>query len=110
MGTPGRAPGRPAGTTPEAVLDAATRRFLRGERVDLAGLSAELGVSRPTLYRWFGSRDDLIGSRKAGRMSLFITGTDTGVGKTHTAVQLLRLFARCGSQLRRNETDLLRRS
>jgi len=43
-------------------------------------------------------------------MSLFITGTDTGVGKTHTAVQLLRLFARRGSQLRRNETDLLRRS
>ena len=25
-------------------------------------------------------------------MSLFITGTDTGVGKTHTAVQLLRLL------------------
>ena len=23
-------------------------------------------------------------------MSLFLTGTDTGVGKTHTAVQLLR--------------------
>ena len=25
-------------------------------------------------------------------MSFFITGTDTGVGKTHTAVQLLRLL------------------
>lgn len=29
-------------------------------------------------------------------MSLFITGTDTGVGKTHTAVQLLRLLRAAG--------------
>ena len=30
-------------------------------------------------------------------MSLFITGTDTGVGKTHTAVQLLRLLRGVGT-------------
>ena len=30
-------------------------------------------------------------------MSLFITGTDTGVGKTHTAVQLLRLLRAAGA-------------
>lgn len=30
-------------------------------------------------------------------MSLFITGTDTGVGKTHTAVQLLRLLRATGT-------------
>lgn len=30
-------------------------------------------------------------------MSLFITGTDTGVGKTHTAVQLLRLLREAGA-------------
>ncbi len=30
-------------------------------------------------------------------MSLFITGTDTGVGKTHTAVQLLRLLRVAGT-------------
>ena len=30
-------------------------------------------------------------------MSLFITGTDTGVGKTHTAVQLLRLLRASGT-------------
>jgi len=29
-------------------------------------------------------------------VSLFITGTDTGVGKTHTAVQLLRLLGASG--------------
>src|SRR5204862_3376344 len=37
-----------------------------------------------------------IGARKASRVSLFITGTDTGVGKTHTAVQLLRLLRASG--------------
>ena len=30
-------------------------------------------------------------------MSLFITGTDTGVGKTHTAAQLLRLLREAGT-------------
>ena len=30
-------------------------------------------------------------------MSLFITGTDTGVGKTHTAVRLLRLLRAAGT-------------
>ena len=30
-------------------------------------------------------------------MSLFITGTDTGVGKTHTAIQLLRLLRVAGT-------------
>ena len=30
-------------------------------------------------------------------MSLFITGTDTGVGKTHTAIQLLRLLRASGT-------------
>ena len=31
-------------------------------------------------------------------MSLFITGTDTGVGKTHTAIQLLRLLRASGTR------------
>src|SRR5437762_6103110 len=37
-----------------------------------------------------------IGARKASRVSFFITGTNTGVGKTHTAVQLLRLLRASG--------------
>ena len=31
-------------------------------------------------------------------MSVFITGTDTGVGKTHTAIQLLRLLRASGTR------------
>jgi AcrR family transcriptional regulator len=52
--------GRPAAATRGDVVAAATRRFLAGERVDLLAIASELGVGRATLYRWFGSRGDLI--------------------------------------------------
>jgi len=40
---------------------AARRKFLRGERIDMQELAAELGVGRATLYRWVGGREQLIG-------------------------------------------------
>jgi AcrR family transcriptional regulator len=43
------------------VLDAALRRYLRGQRVDVQALAAEVGVGRTTLYRWFGTREQLVG-------------------------------------------------
>jgi AcrR family transcriptional regulator len=39
---------------------AARRRFLAGERVDMTALAAQLGVNRVTLYRWVGSREQLL--------------------------------------------------
>ena len=36
-------------------------RFLRGRRIDIRAIAAELGLARPTIYRWLGSREDLIG-------------------------------------------------
>ncbi len=53
--------GRPAAASREDVLDAALYRYLRGRRVDVQSLAAELGLGRTTIYRWFGSRDRLIG-------------------------------------------------
>jgi AcrR family transcriptional regulator len=53
--------GRPAAASREDVLDAATRRYLRGERIDVQAIAAELGLGRTTIYRWFGSREELIG-------------------------------------------------
>ncbi len=47
--------------TPADALYAARRRFLRGERVDMNELARELGIGRATLYRWVGSRDQLLG-------------------------------------------------
>jgi AcrR family transcriptional regulator len=43
------------------VLALAIHRYLRGVRVDVQALASELGIGRTTIYRWFGSRDDLIG-------------------------------------------------
>jgi AcrR family transcriptional regulator len=36
-------------------------RYLRGRRIDVQAIAAELGLGRATIYRWFGSREGLIG-------------------------------------------------
>jgi AcrR family transcriptional regulator len=38
----------------------ARARLLAGERIDMQQLAAELGVDRSTLFRWVGSRDQLV--------------------------------------------------
>ncbi|HEV3234293.1 MAG TPA: QsdR family transcriptional regulator [Candidatus Dormibacteraeota bacterium] len=54
--------GRPtASVGPLDAFHAARRHFLHGERVDMGELATELGVNRATLYRWVGSRDQLLG-------------------------------------------------
>jgi AcrR family transcriptional regulator len=56
-----RQPGRPSRASRKAALALAVRTYRRGERLDLQALAAELRISRASLYRWFGSREDLIG-------------------------------------------------
>ncbi|HEU5264148.1 MAG TPA: QsdR family transcriptional regulator [Gaiellaceae bacterium] len=58
--TPPRRGRRPA-VSREDVLDAALQRFLRGRRIDVRALASELGLGRTTIYRWFGSREGLLG-------------------------------------------------
>jgi AcrR family transcriptional regulator len=53
--------GRPAAASREDVLALAMHRYLRGRRVDVQAIAAELGLGRTTIYRWFGSREELIG-------------------------------------------------
>jgi AcrR family transcriptional regulator len=53
--------GRPAAASRQQVLDAALGQYLRGRRVELQAIAAELGLGRATIYRWFGSREELIG-------------------------------------------------
>jgi AcrR family transcriptional regulator len=53
--------GRPAAASREDVLAAAMYRYLRGQRVDVQAIASELGLGRTTVYRWFGSREGLIG-------------------------------------------------
>ncbi|MEX2555841.1 MAG: QsdR family transcriptional regulator [Actinomycetota bacterium] len=47
--------------TPDDLLDLARRHFVRGERLDVAGLGEELGISRATAYRWAGNEEELTG-------------------------------------------------
>jgi len=53
--------GRPPAASRDDVLDVALRRYLRGERIDVRAIAAELGLGRSTIYRWFGSREGLVG-------------------------------------------------
>src|SRR5436305_14956005 len=46
--------------TPAAAFHAARRMYLKGRRVDMQALAAELEVSRTTLYRWTGQREQLL--------------------------------------------------
>src|SRR3954453_18497516 len=59
--SPARPRGRPAAASRQDVLDAATQRYLRGQRIDVQASAAELGLGRVTIYRWFGSREELVG-------------------------------------------------
>jgi AcrR family transcriptional regulator len=43
------------------LLDLARRCFLRGERIQVEQLAAELGISRATAYRWAGNAEQLEG-------------------------------------------------
>jgi AcrR family transcriptional regulator len=54
--------GAAVGRRPSALdaFLAARRRFVAGERVDMTALAAQLGVNRVTLYRWVGSREQLL--------------------------------------------------
>lgn len=60
-------PAPPAATTPRAshFVRAAARWIDEGRRVDMQGLADELEVSRATLFRHVGGREDLIGAALA---------------------------------------------
>ncbi|WP_181783698.1 QsdR family transcriptional regulator [Pseudonocardia pini] len=45
---------------PMTAFRVARAAFQAGQRVDMRGLAGELGVNRATLYRWVGSREELL--------------------------------------------------
>jgi AcrR family transcriptional regulator len=60
-------------TSVEAILDA-TRRVIaeRGpEKLRMSAIAAEAGVSRPTLYRWFPTKDELLAAFTAYEEQVF---------------------------------------
>ena len=52
--------GEPPRPTALDAFRLARRKFLAAERVDMSALADELGVNRATLYRWVGTRDQLL--------------------------------------------------
>src|SRR3954471_15826903 len=46
--------------TPLDAFRLARRKFRAAERIDMTALAEELGVNRVTLYRWVGSREQLL--------------------------------------------------
>ncbi|GAB2509925.1 QsdR family transcriptional regulator [Nocardia heshunensis] len=71
-----RAPGRPASASPDDVLEAAIAVFLSGNRLDVNAIAAQLGVGRASIYRWFGSRDGLLGAAVARQLEKTVAHAD----------------------------------
>ncbi|WP_433562385.1 QsdR family transcriptional regulator [Nocardia sp. CA-151230] len=71
-----RAPGRPASASRDDVLEAAIVVFLSGKRVDVNAIAAQLGVGRASIYRWFGSRDGLLGAAVARQLERVVAHAD----------------------------------
>ena len=66
--------GRRPAASREDVLAVALDRYLHGRRIDVRAIAAELGLGRATVYRWFGSRDGLVGETVAlAAAPLFVT-------------------------------------
>lgn len=83
--------GRPATATREDVLHAVRRQYFAGQRVDVTIVARELGLGRATIYRWFGSRERLIGEMLASELEALV---DTARRKVRRrgARGLLQLF------------------
>lgn len=89
-----RAPGRPAAASRDDVLKAAVEVFLSGNRVDVNAIAAQLGLGRTSIYRWFGSRDGLLGAaiaRQLERMVAYAERTSDATG----AERLNEILDRC---------------
>src|SRR5947209_6718621 len=67
--------GRPATASREDVVRLVREQFLGCERVDLTVVAARLGLGRATIYRWFGSREKLLGLVIAEQMEQLIART-----------------------------------
>ena len=64
--------GRPATASRDDVLALVTELYLDGQRVDITVVAARLGLGRATIYRWFGSREALLGEVIARQLELLV--------------------------------------
>jgi AcrR family transcriptional regulator len=98
--------GRPATASREEVLAAAREQYLAGQRVDVTVIARNLGVSRATVHRWFGSRDRLLGEVLASELDRLIASIRRRT-RTRGGEGLLVLFDRINRAL--SDSRALRR-
>ncbi|MGY4099033.1 QsdR family transcriptional regulator [Nocardia sp. R16R-3T] len=94
--------GRPAAASQDQVLAAASAQFLACERVDVQAIAAELGLSRATIYRWFGSRDGLLGAVIVSEFERMVLAAQTRTDGTG-APRVLALLDRVAHWMTRSE-------
>ena len=68
------------GATRDEVLALARSHFLACRRVDAQAIAAESGISRATLYRWFGSREGLLAEAMMGVFEARVADARAAVG------------------------------
>src|SRR5947199_3498340 len=93
--------GRPATASREDVLRLVREQYLAGERVDLTVVAAKLGLGRATIYRWFGSRDVLLGQVIDEQLELLVAAKRDEV-RRRGATGLLEVFDRINRTLTRS--------
>lgn len=93
--------GRPATASRDDVLGLVHKQFLSGERVDLTVVASQLGLGRATIYRWFGSRDALVGEVVATQFEALAARKRREV-RRRGAQGLLEVFDRINRSLTRS--------
>src|SRR5579859_7528708 len=90
--------GRPPTASREDVLGLARSFFLEGTRLDVTVLASRLGLGRATIYRWFGSRDALLGEVIASELEALVAAHRRRV-RRRGAPGLLYVFDRINRSL-----------
>src|SRR4051794_24284680 len=106
-----------SGPGPLDAYALARKKFLAGERLDMRGLAAELGVNRATVYRWVGDKERLLGevisefSRRTGeanRKALRGHGPRHVAAFVHRGLEQMHSFAPLRTFIERDPEYALR--
>lgn len=77
-------------------------QYLAGERVDLTVVARRLGLGRATIYRWFGSRDAVLGEVIVDELEILLDRHRQRV-RRRGAEGLLEVFDRVNRALSRSQ-------
>jgi AcrR family transcriptional regulator len=80
------------------VLALVTELYLECQRVDITVVASRLGLGRATIYRWFGSRDALLGEAIARQLELLVVRKRAEV-RRRGALGLLEVLDRVNQTL-----------